>query len=82
MQSETRLRTHKGMGIYIPHREGTVQSIVLLSFAIYQGYANPPQVIVDRLEQFAGCADWARGRIADRNRDSGRGSTRLSIFAG
>jgi len=41
------------MGTYIPHREGTVQSIVRLSLAIYQGYANPPEVIVNRLEQFA-----------------------------
>jgi hypothetical protein len=32
------------MGTYIPHPEGTVQSIVRLTLARYQGYANPPQV--------------------------------------
>jgi hypothetical protein len=53
------------MGTYIPHREGAVQSIVRLSLAIYQGYANPLQVIVDRLEQFTACADWAKDRIVD-----------------
>jgi hypothetical protein len=45
------------MGTYTPHREGTVQSLVRLSLARYRAYANPPQVIVDRLKQFAGCAD-------------------------
>jgi len=45
------------MGTNIPHREGTVQSIVRLSLARYQGYANPPEVIADGLEQFTGCAD-------------------------
>jgi len=54
-----------GMGTYVPHQEGTVQSIVRLSLTRYQGYANPPQVVVDRLEQFAACADWTRDRIAD-----------------
>jgi len=53
------------MGTYIPHRKGTVQNIVRLSLARYRAYANPPQVIVDRLEQFADCADWAKDRIAD-----------------
>jgi hypothetical protein len=59
------------MGIYIPHREGTVQSIVRLSLARYQGYANPPQVIVDRLEQFAACADWSKGVARIRCPDCG-----------
>jgi len=53
------------MGTYIPRREGTVQSIVRLSLARYQGYANPPPVIVDRLEQFSACADWSKARIVD-----------------
>lgn len=59
------------MGTYIPHREGTVQSIVRLSLARYQAYANPPQVIVDRLEQFSACADWARGVARIRCSDCG-----------
>ncbi|NLD04821.1 MAG: transposase [Synergistaceae bacterium] len=49
------------MGTYIPHQEGIVQSIVRESLARYQAYANPPQVTIDRLEQFVGCADWAKG---------------------
>lgn len=64
-----------GMGTYIPHREGTVQRIVRLSLARYQGYADPPQGIVDRLEQFSACADWSKARIVDWSHDSGRGST-------
>lgn len=52
---------HGGMGTYIPHREGTVQSIVRLSLSRYQAYANPPEDILTRLEQSAACADWSKG---------------------
>jgi len=57
MQSETRFRTYRAMGTYIPHREGTVQNIVRLSLARYQAYANAPQVIIGFLEKISGCAD-------------------------
>jgi len=49
------------MGTYIPHNAGMIQTIVRGSLCQYQAYANPPQVIVDRLEQFCCCADWAKG---------------------
>jgi len=59
------------MGTYIPHREGIVQTIVRESLTRYQAYANPPQVTIDRLEQFAGCADWSKGVARIRCEDCG-----------
>lgn len=59
------------MGSYIPHQEGTIQNIVCGSLTRYQAYANPPQVIIDRLEQFTGCADWAKGVARIRCADCG-----------
>jgi len=59
------------MGIYIPHREGVIQTIVRGSLTQYQAYASPPQVILDRLEQFTGCADWSKGVARIRCEDCG-----------
>jgi hypothetical protein len=50
------------MGTYIPHKQGTIQTIVSGSLTQYQAYASPSQTILDRLEHFAGCADWP-GRL-------------------
>ena len=49
------------MGIYIPHREGVIQTIIRGSLTKFQAYASPSQVILDRLEQFTSCADWSKG---------------------
>lgn len=59
------------MGIYIPHQEGTIQTIVRCSLTQYQAYAGPSQNIIDRLEQFAGCADWSKGVARIRCEDCG-----------
>ena len=59
------------MGVYIPHKEGTIQTIVRESLTRYQAYASPQQAILDRLEQFAGCADWAKGVARIRCEDCG-----------
>jgi len=49
------------MGTYIPHREGIIQTIVRNSLTQYHAYASPSQTMLDRLEQFTGCADWSKG---------------------
>jgi hypothetical protein len=59
------------MGTYIPHREGIIQTIVRGSLTRYQAYASPSQTILDRLEQFTGCADWSKGVARIRCEDCG-----------
>ena len=59
------------MGTYIPHKDGTIQTIVRESLGQYQAYANPQQAILDRLERFSGCADWAKGVARIRCEDCG-----------
>jgi hypothetical protein len=59
------------MATYIPHREGIIQTIVRSSLSRYQAYANPSQTILDRLEQFTGCADWSKGIARIRCPDCG-----------
>ena len=44
-----------GIGTYIPHLEGIIQTIVRNSLTQYQAYASPSQTILDRLEQFKLC---------------------------
>lgn len=59
------------MGTYIPHRKGIIQNIVRNSLTQYQAYASPSQTILDRLEHFAECADWAKGVARIRCQDCG-----------
>ena len=59
------------MATYIPHREGTVQTIVRGSFTRYRAYANPPQDVMERLIDFTGCADWSKGLARIRCPDCG-----------
>jgi hypothetical protein len=59
------------METYIPHREGIIQTIVRSSLTRYQAYASPSQTILDRLEQFTGCADWSKGVARIRCEDCG-----------
>jgi hypothetical protein len=59
------------MGIYIPHRERIIQTIVRNSFTQYKAYASPSQTMLDRLEQFTGCADWSKGVARIRCEDCG-----------
>jgi len=64
-------RVYIGMGTYIPHREGIIQTIVRNSLTQYQAYASPSQTMLDRLEQFTGCADWSKGVARIRCEDCG-----------
>ena len=59
------------MSTYIPHREGIIQTIVRKSLTQYQTHANPSETILDRLEQFACCADWTKGVARIRCEDCG-----------
>ncbi len=59
------------MGTYIPHRAGVIQTIISHSLTQYEAYANPPKTILDRLEQFTGCADWSKGVARIRCEDCG-----------
>lgn len=60
-----------GMSTYIPHQEGIIQTIVRKSLTQYQTHANPSETILDRLEQFACCADWTKGVARIRCEDCG-----------
>jgi len=59
------------MSTYIPHQEGIIQTIVRKSLTQYQTHANPSETILDRLEQFACCADWTKGVARIRCEDCG-----------
>ena len=72
MQSGTRFRTY--IGVWEPifrTGKGSFRPLSVRSLTRYQAYTKAPQVIVDRLEQFSGCADWAKGVARIRCPDCG-----------
>ena len=59
------------MRTYTPHGISLVQAIFKQSRDNYVDYANPPADILERVDQYIGCADWTKGVARIRCDDCG-----------
>lgn len=64
-------RVYADVPQYIPHDTTVVQTIFRKARDDYVRYANPPADILDRVDQYIGCADWSKGVARIRCDDCG-----------